>query len=128
MTRQIDENILNKKLLNKKEAAAYLEIGIYLLNSIIKSGELSFKTVGKRLKFPIWALDEWQKSTTHHIDYTNAETSTTPISRVLSKDKESSFAKVRERFLLKQQQTIASSVSQRSRRKPSSKQLANYPV
>ena len=61
-----------KNLLNKKEAMDYLNIGRALLDSEIKSGNIGFKIVGKRLMFPLWTLEQWLKDTTKHTDCTNA--------------------------------------------------------
>lgn len=48
-----------KKILNKKEAMEYLNIGRARLDAEIKSGHIRFKIIGKRLMFPLWTLDEW---------------------------------------------------------------------
>ncbi len=62
-----------KKILNKKEAMEYLNIGRARLDAEIKSGHIRFKIIGKRLMFPLWTLDEWLNDTTKHIDCTNVE-------------------------------------------------------
>ena len=68
-----------KKILNKKEAMEYLGLSRYAIDAAIKSGSLRYKTVGRRLMFPIWALDEWLKNTIKHIDCTAAAQHGMPI-------------------------------------------------
>lgn len=96
-----------KKILNKKEAMEYLGISRYAIDAAIKSGSLRYKTVGHRLMFPIWALDEWLKNTTNHTDYISAATSTTHTSRLsLPMGNESSLASLREKYFPKKQRNF----------------------
>ena len=72
-----------KKILNKKEAMEYLNIGRARLDAEIKSGHIRFKIIGKRLMFPLWTLDEWLNDTTKHIDCTKSKSQISPCTNVI---------------------------------------------
>ena len=75
---------MDKKLLTKKEALAYIGVKRYqILDNLVRKGELKYKLVGKRIKFPVWSLEQWLQETKTHIDYTKGATFGTRISRML---------------------------------------------
>lgn len=126
MTRQIDESILNKKVLTAKEAQAYLNIGRYIFEAEVKKGNISFRLAGKTKKYPRWVLDKWLNDTTNHIDYLKEAKSTTPIFHASSKDKEYSLEKLLEAWTNKQPLTTALKESQSYKRKLGSKQQESF--
>ena len=61
-------------LLTKKEAIAYLrqftkKMSRAVFECEVKLGHIAFRTCGKRIKYPVWELDNWRKSTIKHTDY-----------------------------------------------------------
>ena len=74
------KNII-KKIMNGKEAREYLGLSRYSFEKAVNNGDIEFKLIGSTKFFPAWCLDKWQRSTTNHIDYTNAAKSITLTSR-----------------------------------------------
>lgn len=95
-------------LLNAKQAAEYLEIGIYSFKSEVKKGNIRIKPVGKRKMYRTEDLENWRNSTTSLSAYTDAATSTTRTYR-LSQAPESGYnlAYLRTKYFPKKQRNIA---------------------
>ena len=81
-----------KKILNKKEAMEYLGISRYAIDVAIKSDSLRYKTVGHRLMFPVWALDEWLKNTIKHTDCISTSSGSIKSTSHLSTPKEEAYS------------------------------------
>lgn len=129
MIRQIEENILDHKLLTAKAAQNFLKIKRYRFEAEVKKGVIKFKIVGKTKLYPVWALKEWQKDTVTLTDCSKEATSGTPISLMSVKpESEYSFEKVREQFLKQRQLSTALKGLPKSKRKPVNRLLANSPA
>ena len=50
---------IQKQAYNRKEAAVYLGMAENTFVKLLKSGEVKFIRVGRRVLIPIKALDEW---------------------------------------------------------------------
>lgn len=129
MTRQINKNVLNKKLLTAQEAMSYIGIGKYQnFKKLVDDGEIGFKKVGRTKYFTIQELDRWLAKPDYLTAYTSEETSTTHISLLSRKEKEYSLEKLLEEHRLKKQKAIASRGRLNYNKKPDSKLLANCPA
>ena len=129
MTRQINENVLNKKLLTAREAMSYIGIGKYQnFKKLVDDGEIGFKKVGRTKYFTIQELDRWLAKPDYLIAYTSEETSTTHTSLLSKKEKEYSLEKLLAEYRLKKQKATVSRGRQNYNRKPDSKLLANCPA
>lgn len=130
MTRQIDENILNKKLLTAREAQIYLGIGRYSnFKLIVDKGEIGFKLIGRSKYFTIQELERWLAKPNYHTEYTSAvmsSTHTTPLS--LKTDKGYSLEKQLEELRLKKLKDIASKGLQSCKKRLVSKHQENCPA
>lgn len=95
-------------LLNAKQAAKYLEIGLYAFNAEVLKGNIRIKPVGRRKMYRTEDLENWRNSTISLSVYTNAETSTTRTYR-LSQVQENgcNLASLRTKYFPKKQRNIA---------------------
>lgn len=59
---------IQKQAYNRKEAAVYLGMAENTFVKLLKSGEVKFIRVGRRVLIPIKALDEWLESAGNQYD------------------------------------------------------------
>lgn len=129
MTRQNNENILNKKLLTAKEAQSYLGVGRYTdFRDIVNRGEIGFKCVGKSKRFTIQELDRWLSKPDYHIDYSSEEKSTTHTIRLSKTENVYSLEKLLAEQRLKMQNALQSKGLRNFKRKLINKQPENCPA
>lgn len=129
MIRQIDESVLNKKLITSQEAMSYIGIGNYQnFKKLVDNGEIGFKKVGRTKYFTIQELDRWLAKPDYLTAYTSEETSTTHTSLLSRKEKEYSLEKLLEEHRLKKQNATALKERQNCSRKPGNRLLANCPA
>lgn len=129
MIRQIDESVLNKKLITSQEAMSYIGIGNYQnFKKLVDNGEIGFKKVGRTKYFTIQELDRWLAKPDYLTAYTSEETSTTHTSLLSKKEKEYSLEKLLEEHRLKKQKAIASRGRLSYNKKPDRNLLANCPA
>jgi len=128
MIRQTCQNNI-KRVLNAKEAQAYLGIPRYSFEKAVQNGDIEYKLIGRKKFYPVWCLDKWQNDTTNHIDCSKEATSTMPISRILTKtEPEYSLERLLEQRMKQKQSNIASRELLNCKRKLVNKPMVNCPA
>lgn len=129
MIRQIENNVVTKRVLNSKEAREYLGCSEYSFEQEVKRGNISFKAVGRIRLFPVWVLDKWLNDTQNHTDFLSEEKSTTHTSRISRKPASGyDLEKVLEQWQNKTQSNTVSKELQSYRRKPNNKPQVSFQV